>query len=163
MYWPIGTPRIYATSTAHVPSNPSLVVSHDGLPTTTTATASTPDAISLSSLESITTTTKEHNPSEPETNTHDAAVPLTPGLPTPIPATPGINSVDHDTFHDDHYFAGSDRDHDRTVVPTGEPILALKVSRTGHLFATITASTMTIWQTKVCTSTGFVAPGVRLC
>lgn len=31
---------------------------------------------------------------------------------------------------------------------TGE-ILAIKVTRTGHMFATITRTTLTIWQTKV--------------
>ncbi|KAI3332459.1 RIC1-domain-containing protein [Xylariaceae sp. AK1471] len=144
MYWPIGTPRIYATTTAYTPSNQNLVVSRDGLPasTSTSTSTSTPDdAASLTSLES--TIIKESNPSEPEseTNAHDAAAPLlTPGLPTP--ATPGIKSVEHDSS--EHYFSGSDH----CVVPTGEPIVALKVSRTGHLFAVITASTLTIWQTK---------------
>jgi len=30
-----------------------------------------------------------------------------------------------------------------------ENILGLRISRTGHLFAVITATSMTIWQTKV--------------
>jgi hypothetical protein len=29
-------------------------------------------------------------------------------------------------------------------------ILAIKVTRSGHMFATITTSTLTIWQTKAC-------------
>lgn len=32
---------------------------------------------------------------------------------------------------------------------TKEPILALNVSRTGHIFVVATATTMTVWQTKV--------------
>jgi hypothetical protein len=149
MYWPIGTPRIYAPSTAYAPSNQNIIVSHDGLPAST-STNTPDDAASLASLES--TTIKEHNPSEPESeaSAQDAAVPpLTPGLPTP--ATPGVKSVEHDTS--DHYFSGSGH----CVVPTGEPLIALKVSRTGHLFAVITASTLTIWQTKVRTATALVA------
>src|SRR3569833_1200183 len=31
MYWPVGTPRIFATSSSHTPTF-NLVVSHDGLP-----------------------------------------------------------------------------------------------------------------------------------
>ncbi|KAI0530410.1 DUF1339 domain protein [Xylaria digitata] len=134
MYWPIGTPRIYATTTAHPPSRSnSLVISNDGLPTGTPA-----DSASLSSSsESAAAKDKELNPEELD------AVPLTP-------ATPYIRSIEHDTSKFGsakagiHYLGASDP----AVVPVGEPIVALKVSRTGHLFAVITASTLTIWQTK---------------
>lgn len=34
------------------------------------------------------------------------------------------------------------------VVPTEDPIIALRVSRTGQLFAVITATSITLWQTK---------------
>ncbi|KAI0421234.1 DUF1339 domain protein [Xylaria grammica] len=137
MYWPIGTPRIYATTTAHSSGRSnSLVVSNDGLPAGAPA-----DSASLSSgsesAAAATSKDKEPNPDEPD------VVPLTP-------ATPYIRSVEHDTSKFGsakpgiHYLGASDP----AVVPTGEPIVALKVSRTGHLFAAITASTLTIWQTK---------------
>ncbi|TGJ80004.1 hypothetical protein E0Z10_g8760 [Xylaria hypoxylon] len=134
MYWPIGTPRIYATTTAYTQSRSSgLTVSNDGLPAGAPA-----DTASLSSSsEPATSTDKELNPDEPD------AVPLTP-------ATPYIRSVEHDTSRFGsaktgiHYLGASDP----AVVPVGEPIVALKVSRTGHLFAVITASTLIIWQTK---------------
>ncbi|KAI1421613.1 DUF1339 domain protein [Xylaria sp. FL1777] len=141
MYWPIGTPRIYATTTAHSPGRGnSLVVSHDGLPHGLPHGIhphNLADAASLSGSESATPKDEELNPEEPD------AAPLTP-------ATPYIRSVEHDASKFTtakpgiHYLGASDP----TVVPTGEPIVALKVSRTGHLFAVITASTMTIWQTK---------------
>jgi RAB6A-GEF complex partner protein 1 len=140
MYWPIGTPRIYATTTAHPLSRSnSFVVSHDGLPAGSFA-----DAASLSSLEPTVAKDREPNPDDPD------ALPLASGAPL-TPATPYIRSIEHDTSKFGsaktgiHYLGGSDP----AVVPTGEPIVALKVSRTGHLFAVITASTLTIWQTKV--------------
>lgn len=144
MYWPIGTPRIYATTTAHRPSRSiSPVVSHDGLPAGPAATAA--DAALLSSFES--TPAKDGG----ELNPDDLdAAPLTPGPPR-TPATPYIRSVEHDTSKFGsakpgiHYLGASDP----AVVPTHEPVVALKVSRTGHLFAVVTASTLTIWQTKV--------------
>lgn len=129
MYWPIGTPRIYATTTAHASNRDgSLVISHDGLP---------PRSL-VESSESANANDKDLNPEDPD------AVP-------PTPATPFIRSVEHDTpklgtANSGIPYLGASSP---AVVPTGEPIIALKVSRTGHLFAVITASTLTIWQTKV--------------
>lgn len=143
MYWPIGTPRIYATTTAtaHPPSRSnSVVVSHDGLP----------DTASLSSSESTTARDGDLNLDDPD------AVPLTP-VPPATPATPYIRSIEHDVSRLGSakagipYLGASDGS-DPAVVPTGEPVVALKVSRTGHLFAVATASTLTIWQTKVRTA-----------
>ncbi|KAI1811148.1 RIC1-domain-containing protein [Poronia punctata] len=150
MYWPIGTPRIYATTTSPNTSNANLVVSHDGLfPGTqrNTSANTTDDNASLSTLETTIEQDRESGlgsgsgpEPEAETDPRDAGVPVTPGLPTP--ATPGMTSVEHE--HSEVFFNGSDR----SVLPTGEPIVALKVSRSGHLFAVITASTLAIWQTK---------------
>lgn len=149
MYWPIGTPKIYATTTAtaHPPSRRnSFVVSHDGLPTGLPAGA-LPDTPSLSSSESATARDRDPNSDDPD------AVPLTP-MPPATPATPFIRSIEHDISKLGSakagipYLGASDTS-DPAVVPTGEPVVALKVSRTGHLFAVVTASTLTIWQTKV--------------
>ncbi|KAI1121586.1 DUF1339 domain protein [Nemania abortiva] len=139
MYWPIGTPRIYATTTARPPSrNNSLVVSHDGLPTGTFA-----DAASQSGSESTIAKGGELNLDDP------ATYPLTPGPPL-TPATPFIRSIEHDVSRSGTSKAGIQYlgTSDPAIVPTGEPIVSLKVSRTGHLFAVVTASTLTIWQTK---------------
>ncbi|KAI1503219.1 RIC1-domain-containing protein [Biscogniauxia marginata] len=139
MYWPIGTPRVYATTTTQAPAKPALVLSHDGL-----APGAAADSVSLSSLES----TAPRDPETREPTSSDLSLPITPGLKTPL--TPAINSVEHDVYHDGNGqgsqqpLAGSER----VSIPAGEPIVALKVSRTGHLFAVITASSMTIWQTK---------------
>jgi len=150
MYWPIGTPRIYATTTDSTANNLHLVISHDGLPgeSRNTSGNAPDDTASLSTLETTIEPDREAGrepgpelESDPETNHRDATVPITPGLPTP--ATPGINSIEYE--NSGPYSTGSDR----CFVPTGEPIVALKVSRTGHLFAAVTASTLTIWQTKV--------------
>lgn len=143
MYWPIGTPRIYATTTNQAPAKTNIVVSHDGIAHNALA-----DNDSLS--------TRSSEPPAPlilderdRTISDPPIPPITPGLKTP--ATPAINSVEHDTYHDgsghssQQYLAGPGGG----GIPTGEPIVALKVSRTGHLFAVITATTMTVWQTKV--------------
>ncbi|GAP92407.1 putative duf1339 domain protein [Rosellinia necatrix] len=137
MYWPIGTPRIYAT-TAHPPSsNGGAVISHDGLPAGPLA-----DTVSFSGAESTgAAAAKDKRPAQDDADAD--TIPLTP-------ATPYIRSVEHDTPKPGsakagiHYLGASHP----AIVPIGEPIVALKVSRTGHLFAVITASTLTIWQTK---------------
>ncbi|KAI5919255.1 RIC1-domain-containing protein [Camillea tinctor] len=137
MYWPIGTPRIYATTTSQAPANPTLVLTHDGL-----SPGVPTDSISLSSLESA--LPKDSEAREPTSS--DTSLPITPGLKTPL--TPAINSVEHDVYHDGNSQTSQLAGSERVSIPAGEPIISLKVSRTGHLFAVITASSMTIWQTK---------------
>jgi hypothetical protein len=67
---------------------------------------------------------------------------------TPItPLTPGIKPVEHGYLDEDNFA------HSPGPVPTNLPlhdaILALRVARAGHIFAVITATSMTVWQTKV--------------
>lgn len=140
MYWPIGTPRIYATTTSQVSTKTNFVVSNDGV------SSIAADSDSLSSSEPPPPLLLD----EKDRTIPDTYIPpLTPGLRTP--ATPAINSVEHDIYHDgsssnsQQHLAGTGG----STIPAGDPIIALKVSRTGHLFAVITATTMTIWQTKV--------------
>ncbi|KAI0484774.1 RIC1-domain-containing protein [Xylariaceae sp. FL0804] len=145
MYWPVGTPRIYATAAAHAPGKSNLVISHDGLGST-----SREDGLGLGiGLPSPGLASPAPTLQKTEDNAaSDALVPTTPAPKTP--ATPAINSVEHDGYND----ASAHSPQPRTVgsgeaaIPSGEPIVSAKVSRTGHLFAVITASTMTIWQTK---------------
>lgn len=133
MYWPIGTPRIYATSASCPPSYPHLY-SHDGLP----APDQRPTRASLLSPG-------------PAADGHDASsVPPTPITPV-APFTPAIKSVEHDYYDDGQSEPPSPPppEPSRSNAPPREPILALRVARAGHLFAVITSTSMTIWQTKV--------------
>ncbi|KAI1339582.1 DUF1339 domain protein [Xylariaceae sp. FL0016] len=138
MYWPIGTPKVYATTTAQPLARPHLVVSHDGLASSSSSSAAIDEAVS-----------PNVDSRDPKGNSGlDAPIPTTP-LPK-TPATPGINSVEHDIFNDASAQSSEQglQQPAGIALPTAEPILSLKVSRSGHLFAVITASTMTIWQTK---------------
>ena len=138
MYWPIGTPRIYATSTNPAPAQSKVLLSHDGLDPAINA-----DSRSLLSVDSA--LSKPTDDGSQSDATSDAATNQPP--PTPFtPRTPAVNSVEHDVFHDAtaHYSQETS-----LSIPSDEPVLALRVSKTGHLFAVITETTITIWQTKV--------------
>ncbi|EJP63051.1 DUF1339 domain protein [Beauveria bassiana ARSEF 2860] len=113
MYWPIGTPRIFATSSNRA-SGSRLFVSYDGV--------SGPD-----------------EPAEPEPvqeNGADVTPPWTP-------ATPAIKSVELG----DEPPEPATQDEQQTI-PLRDPVLALRVSRSGNMFAVITATSITLWQTK---------------
>lgn len=74
--------------------------------------------------------------------------------PTPItPLTPAVQSVEHgydESKEDVPETPDKPASSDENKVPAQDPVLALRVSRTGHMFATITKTSITIWQTKVC-------------
>lgn len=126
MYWPVGTPRIYATSSNRA-SGSNLYVSYDGLPSPNAA----PDA--------------PPSPSRSPTKEEDE-----PPLATPItPATPAIEPVEHAEPAEHGGATSTSRTPEANSVPLKDPILALRVSRTGHMFAVITATSITLWQTKV--------------
>lgn len=176
MYWPIGTPRIYAATTntktnsntnksrASARSNPptNVVVSHDGASTGSDTKNGVGDEDGDGDGDGDDDNADVHDrllgkadtPSIGKGFAHNLDVPITPGLKTPV--TPAVNSVDHDQFNDasseglQQGLAGLGITNPSAAgIPIGEPILALTVSRTGHLFAVITSTTMTIWQTKV--------------
>ena len=177
MYWPVGTPRIYAANTT-IPqlstgSNPHsrAFLSHDGASIGNNGNNANDDDDAGnrnangngndnddrdSDVNSInpndpllrrpdTSTTKSSESIEKDTSRLD--FPITPGLRTPL--TPAVNAVDHDRFQD-AWGPSSQQVQQTAGIPTGEPILGLTVSRTGHLFAAITSTTLTVWQTKVC-------------
>ena len=77
-------------------------------------------------------------------NEHPPPTPITPHTPH----TPAIQSVEREDDSDPAPFAGSQTS-GLSKVPTKDPILALRMSRAGHLFAVITATSITLWQTKV--------------
>lgn len=143
MYWPVATPRIYATA-SQATNRSKVVLSHDG-----TDSAVEGDNASVLSVEVSAPIATDASPSETPLA---LPTPVTPGLFSP--RTPGINSVEHEF---PLYASGQNSQEDlekpkKASIPSDEPIIALKISRTGHLFATITATTMSVWQTKVCTA-----------
>ncbi|KAG6363145.1 hypothetical protein INS49_008240 [Diaporthe citri] len=137
MYWPVGTPRVYATSSTQTASF-NLVVSHDGLPPPPAPSEEVTDKADKASLLT----------SDSASASSYDIVPPTPVTPI-TPQTPGINSVEHDLL--DSASEASTSNEPAPVpaaIPLKEPILALRVARPGHLFAVITATSMTIWQAK---------------
>ena len=135
MYWPVGTPRIYATSSTHTSENTQLV-SHDGL--------SAPDHIAEPSNDSTS------HLAPPNTACQDGlfGAPTTPITPvTPVtPLTPAIKPVEQD-YYDGEHLGNTPGAAPPTYSPK-EPILALRIARAGHLFAVVTSTSITIWQTK---------------
>jgi hypothetical protein len=140
MYWPIGPPRIYAASSSRSGRDHSVVSDDDAASRETTEGSG-------SLLEP---------PSIGSDGRIDGSVELAPSVSTPVtpgtPFTPGIKPVEQDTTTQPitPYL-----EHDASLpsISPGqagkEPLLALRVSRNGHLFAVITSTSLTIWQTKV--------------
>lgn len=133
MYWPIGAPRVYASSNSktrkeqlfrpddcadsHPDSGPkpSALISSSNVVRDTNETASG----FLTPSTSITTGIK---PAENDGQRRLSAR--------------GLGSIE-------------DKLEDFVTQPEGEHIISLKISRSGHLFAVITSTSLTIWQTKV--------------
>ena len=136
MYWPIGTPRAYATCNNR--ARASILVSNDGLAGASLA-ASSSDPTENPLLPSL---------RSPIVRSDDAEL-MTPITPA-TPATPAVQPVEHDENDGSQAqspFPSTSRI--EGLEATKDPILAIQVSRTGHIFAVITSTTMTIWQTKV--------------
>lgn len=134
--WPIGLPRIYAASSSKAQQG-RIFESEDDIESRETTEGSSPQPGDV-------ITTSESGHEEPDLQ-HPLLTPATP-------LTPGIKRVDHDPHRrtSPRLDNGTDNVFDRSFGQADkEPILALRISRTGHLFATITATTLTIWQTKV--------------
>lgn len=123
MYWPIGTPKAFAIT------NNVAAVSIDISP-------------DLSSNANNTTTLELP---ESQLGFVENALPQTPITPL----TPAVHPIQYEDVR-----STTERLHRETpatpdAISTKEPIRALRISRSGHIFAVITATTMTIWQTKV--------------
>ncbi|KAH8663157.1 RIC1-domain-containing protein [Tricladium varicosporioides] len=129
MYWPIGAPKIYAASNSKIDTSRTYELEDDAESRETTdGSGSLLNAPSAGSEE------------EQEEDLEPLSTPMTP-------ITPGIKPVEHDFQRGQSLRAG---DHDEGIFKSTEkePLLALRISRTGHLFAVITATSLTIWQTK---------------
>ena len=138
MYWPIGAPRIYAAGSGKASKDRVLESDDDAESRETTEGSG-----SLLNAPSI----DSGGGSEDESDRRLS------GTTTPItPLTPGIKPVEHE-----HQRRLSARFNGQDGSPSAfwpvqadkEPLLALRISRTGHLFAVITSTSLTIWQTKV--------------
>jgi hypothetical protein len=138
MYWPIGAPRIYAASSSKASTDRVLESDDDAESRETTEGSG-----SLLNAPSIDSGRGSEDDGERRLS----------GATTPItPVTPGIKPVEHD--HQRRLsarFIGQDGSVSGfgPVQADKEPLLALRISRTGHLFAVITSTSLTIWQTKV--------------
>jgi hypothetical protein len=138
MYWPIGAPRIYASSGSKGTKG-RIIESDDDAESreTTEGSGSLLDAPSAGSGRR----------SEDGTEAHS-------GTSTPVsPVTSGIKPVEQ--AHTERYlstraFLDSPLASAALDATEKEHLLALRISRTGHLFAVITSTSLTIWQTKVC-------------
>jgi hypothetical protein len=134
MYWPLGTPKVYATN-INVTST-SIQHTHDSARNSLDISAGEPAAF------------------------HDVADSSSPGLhadnpddlppKTPItPVTPAIRSVDDDELGEVLPRWPAGLADGAIAAKLNEAVLSLKVSRNGHMFVVATATTMTVWQTKV--------------
>jgi hypothetical protein len=65
------------------------------------------------------------------------------------PATPAVKPVERYEFFPDGGSAKTQTAEDGKV-PVKDPVLALRIARTGQMFAVITATSITLWQIKVC-------------
>jgi hypothetical protein len=139
MYWPIGAPRIYAASSSKASKDRMLESDDDAESRDTTEGSG-----SLLNAPSINSGGGSED--DGERRLEGAATPITP-------TTPGIRPVELD-YHrrlsarsvgQDGFSPGFGQ-----IQADQEPLLALRISRTGHLFAVITSTSLTIWQTKVC-------------
>jgi hypothetical protein len=121
MYWPIGAPRIYAASKFNLGRNNDEIDENNAIPVEiSVANENNPQ--------------KERLAPESNPNREDASEPVAskprkgPRYPTLLKSTS---------------MGGAQENR------VGDEIVGMKLSRSGHLFATITSSTLSIWQTKV--------------
>ncbi|KAF3355573.1 RAB6A-GEF complex partner protein 1 like [Verticillium longisporum] len=143
MYWPIGTPKTYATSSSSGPEF-DLVVSEDGItnPFDRATINERPQHPYVSSTEPFHENGAQNALPEPSV---ESTTPLTPATP----ATPAVQSVERgDPDQPDSAAFASTQIPDAVKLPLKDPVLALRTSRSGSLFAVITATSMAVWQTK---------------
>lgn len=136
MYWPIGAPRIYAAGNSKPPKDRVHELEDDAESHETTESSG-------SYLNGST--------AAPDTaqDDEDASAGL---LTASTPVTTGDKAVERDAQRRLSARALrilEDGSGDAINQAEKEHILGLRMSRSGHLFAVITATSMTIWQTKV--------------
>lgn len=138
MYWPIGAPRVYAACNNKASRDRQHQFDDDAESSHATEDASYINAPSA-------------NLEVPQ----DEEGMLSAGHLTPsTPRTPAIQPVEHHAQPENSTRSSSSLMASNAAVKEAQkqPILGLRMSRQGHLFAVITATSMTIWQTKVLSS-----------
>ena len=133
MYWPIGAPRVYASSSK-----------------TRKRQLFRPDDDAASHEDNGSEATSPIPSSDAVQDADEAASSL---LTPATPITPGIKPVENDgqrRLSARGLGSIEDRLEDLLGQAEHEHIISLKISRSGHLFAVITSTSLTIWQTKVC-------------
>ncbi|EOD52114.1 putative duf1339 domain protein [Neofusicoccum parvum UCRNP2] len=125
MFWPIGSPRVYATSQRQLPPE-RRITSDDGV-----NSQPPPAAVNGRHHEPESAHAAQLRPADDDAE-RDATVTQGPNGSAPQTSSAANGSLQ-----------GNDAETD----VDGE-IIALRVARNGQLFATITRSTLTIWQTK---------------
>lgn len=144
MYWPIGAPRIFAASNKKEPDKQVFHSDDDAENYGNYERRSS--RISVSKSNSYAAQDEDELASE-------LLLPLTP-LP------PGVKPVEQDAQRRlSTRSTGNLEDdlEDRIAQAEKSPIISLKISRSGHLFAVITTTSLTIWQTKVKYATLYIA------
>jgi hypothetical protein len=133
MYWPIGAPRVYASSNSK--TRKGQIFRPDDDADSHPDSGSEPNAL-ISSSDTV----------------RDANETASGFLTPSTPITLGIKPVENDgqrRLSARGLGSIEDKLEDFVAQPEGEHIISLKISRSGHLFAVITSTSLTIWQTKV--------------
>jgi len=130
MHWPIGAPRLYEQILLPAPKESS----HDGLEGIDEIdyeTADAPDRDQVDYLRRSTDVRRTHAPADQE-----------PGS--------GVGEDYTDSTRKD-LFIVTEKEHEELLLNKDreDDIIGIRVTRNGHLFATITAISIAIWQTKV--------------
>jgi RAB6A-GEF complex partner protein 1 len=136
MYWPIGAPRIYAASNKKAPKRQIIHSDDDAENHGNFARRGSRASASRSS---------PHTAQDEDETASELVPPSTP-------LTTGVGPVEHEAqrrLSTRSAVNPEDDLEDRIVQAEKSPILSLKISRSGHLFAVITSTSLTIWQTKV--------------
>lgn len=137
MYWPIGAPRIYAACNGNASKDRIHQFDDEA------EAQHTGDADSYINASYST----------PNAGEDEDGLLATGHLTPTTPHTPAIQPVEHHTqqrLSVQREISRHTSEND-TAIRRAEkqPILSLRMSRTGQLFAVITETSMTIWQTKV--------------
>lgn len=131
MYWPIGAPRVYASSNSKTRKGQLFRLDDD-------------------EADSHQDSGSEANVLISSSDAVQDAEGTASGFQTPV--TPGIKPVENDgqrRLSARGLGSIEDKLEDFVAQAEDEHIISLKISRSGHLFAVITSSSLTIWQTKV--------------
>lgn len=132
MYWPIGAPRIYAAS-KHELDTTDAVTSDDGL--------EQEYAIETEEEAGTNGTATRVRDGEEDTESEDG---INGTAQARSASALGRRQSDVQALKSN---GTAQQEHNED--PVGE-IVGLQLSRSAHMFATITESTLTVWQTKVC-------------